>query len=93
MQPTPTLVAFAAMSGVVLNFRRAIAIAILTLVYESSHWLWSVELFPQRHRIHLGALMGIGTLLLVAFASIRPGFSQSPWGMGRCFGNTFPSIV
>ena len=26
-----------------------------------------------------GALMGIGTLLVIAFASIRPGFSQASW--------------
>lgn len=73
------LVAFAAMSGVALNRRRAIAIALLI-------WFMNQVIGFGLRGYPLGAtaftwgfLMGIGTLLVVTFASLRPGFSQSSW--------------
>ncbi|MEO0647897.1 MAG: hypothetical protein AAFZ17_17380, partial [Cyanobacteria bacterium J06650_10] len=73
------LVAFAAMSGVALNRRRAIATALLIWLVNQAigfglrGYPLSVTAFTW------GALMGIGTLLVVALASIRPGFSQASW--------------
>mgnify|MGYP005863766311 CR=1 FL=1 len=73
------LVAFAAMSGVVLNRRRAIAIALL-IWFVNQVIGFGLRGYPlSATAFTWGALMGIGTLLVVTFASIRPGFSQSSW--------------
>lgn len=73
------LVAFAAMSGMVLNRRQAIAIALLIgLVNQIIGF--GLRGYPlSATAFTWGALMGIGTLLVVTFASIRPGFSQLSW--------------
>ena len=73
------LVAFAAMSGVTLLQRRAIVIALLIWLVNQSvgfglrGYPLSVTAFTW------GALMGVGTLLVVAFASWRPGFVRTSW--------------
>jgi hypothetical protein len=73
------LVAFAAMSGVVLSRRRAIAIALLIWLVNQIIG-FGLRGYPlSATAFTWGALMGIGTLLVVTFASIRPGFSQSSW--------------
>lgn len=73
------LVAFAAMSGVVLSRRRAIATALLIWLVNQSIG-FGLRGYPlSATAFSWGALMGLGTLLVVAFASIRPGFSQSSW--------------
>ncbi|MDY7015137.1 MAG: hypothetical protein SVX43_16385, partial [Cyanobacteriota bacterium] len=71
------LVAFAAMAGATLTRQRAIAVALLVWLVNQAlgfglrgYPLTSVALI-------WGALMGIGTLMVVAFASWRPEFSQS----------------
>ncbi len=71
------LVAFAAMSGVMLSRRRAIAIALLIWLVNQAFGLRDYPLSATA--LTWGALMGLGTLLVVAFASIRPEFSQSSW--------------
>ncbi|MGD1898447.1 MAG: hypothetical protein ACFB16_16010 [Phormidesmis sp.] len=73
------LVAFAAISGVTLNRRPAIATALLIWLVNQSIG-FGIRGYPFSATAFIwGALMGIGTLLVVAFASIRSGFSQSPW--------------
>lgn len=73
------LVAFAAMGGVVLNRRRAIAIALLIWMVNQAIG-FGLRGYPLGATAFIwGALMGIGTLLVVTFASIRPEFSQSSW--------------
>ncbi|MEO1622348.1 MAG: hypothetical protein AAFU53_15120 [Cyanobacteria bacterium J06632_3] len=73
------LVAFAAMSGVVLNRRREIATALLIWLVNQAIG-FGLRGYPlSATAFTWGALMGIGTLLVVAFASIRPDFSQSSW--------------
>ncbi len=73
------LVAFAAMSGVILNRRRAIAVTLLIWLVNQAIG-FGLRGYPLSATAFIwGALMGIGTLLVVAFASIRPGFSQSSW--------------
>lgn len=73
------LVAFAAMSGVALNRRRAIVIALsIWLVNQAIGF--GLRGYPiSAAAFAWGALMGIGTLLVAAFASIQPRFSQSSW--------------
>lgn len=73
------LVAFAVMSGVMLNRRRAIAIALLIWVVNQAIGFGLRDYPLSATAFTWGALMGIGMLLVVAFASIRPGFSQSSW--------------
>jgi hypothetical protein len=73
------LVAFAAMSGVVLNRRRAIAVALLVWLVNQVMG-FGLRGYPlSATAFTWGALMGMGTLLVVTFASIRPGFSQLSW--------------
>ena len=73
------LVAFAAMSGVALNRRPAIATALLIWLVNQAIG-FRLRGYPLSATAFIwGALMGIGTLLVIAFASIRPGFSQSSW--------------
>lgn len=73
------LVAFAAMSGVMLNRRRAIATALLIWLVNQAVG-FGVRGYPlSATAFTWGALMGVGTLLVVTFASIRPGFGQSAW--------------
>lgn len=73
------LVAFAAMSGVTLNRRRAIATALLLWLVNQAIG-FGLRGYPlSATAFTWGALMGLGTLLVVAFASIRPGFSQLSW--------------
>lgn len=73
------LVAFAAMSGAVLNRRRAIAVALLIWLVNQSIG-FGLRSYPlSATALTWGALMGVGTLLVVTFASIRPRFSQSSW--------------
>ncbi|NEP55169.1 MAG: hypothetical protein F6K65_42855, partial [Moorea sp. SIO3C2] len=77
------LVAFAAMGGVALNRRRAITLALLIwLVNQATGFGFrGYPLSPTAFT--WGALMGIGTLLVAAFASIQPRGSQSSWA-GHC---------
>jgi hypothetical protein len=73
------LVAFAAMSGVTVTRRRAIAVALLVW-FVNQLIGFGLRGYPLTETAFTwGALMGIGTLLVVAFASLRPGFSQSSW--------------
>lgn len=73
------LVAFAAMSGVMLNRRPAIATALLIWLVSQTMG-FGLRGYPlSTTAFTWGALMGIGTLLVAAFASIRPRFSQSSW--------------
>lgn len=77
------LVAFAAMSGVMLNRRRAIAVALLIWLVNQSIG-FGLRGYPLSATTFVwGVLMSIGTMLVVTFASIRPGFSQSSWA-GHC---------
>ncbi|MEO1069063.1 MAG: hypothetical protein AAFW95_08065 [Cyanobacteria bacterium J06638_6] len=73
------LVAFAAMSGVSLCRRRAIAVALgIWLVNQVVGF--GIRGYPLTGTAFLwGALMGVGTLLVVGLASLRPAFSQSSW--------------
>jgi len=72
-------VAFAALSGVTLSRRWAIAIPLLIW------WVNQIIGFGWRGypltatAFTWGALMGIGTLLVAVFASWRPRFSQTGW--------------
>ena len=73
------LVSFAAMSGITLLRRRAIIIAL-------SIWLvnqiigFTFRGYPLTGTAFmLGMLMGIGTLLTVIWASLRPTFSRISW--------------
>jgi hypothetical protein len=67
------------MSGVMLNRRQAILVASLIWLVNQAIG-FSVRNYPfSATALTWGALMGIGTMLVVAFASIRPGFSQSSW--------------
>ena len=69
----------AVMSGVVLNRHRAITIALLIWLVNQTIG-FGLRGYPLNTTAFTwGALMGIGTLLVVAFASIRPGFSQLSW--------------
>lgn len=73
------LAAFAALSGASLSRRRAIAIA-LAIWFVNQAIGFGLQDYPlSATAFTWGALMGMGTLLVVAFASIRPGFSQSSW--------------
>ena len=73
------LAAFATMSGVALNRRRAIATALLIWLVNQTIGC-GLRGYPlSATAFTWGALMGIGTLLVVAFASIRPDFSQASW--------------
>ena len=73
------LVAFAAMSGVMLNRRRAIATALLIWLVNQAMG-FGLRGYPLSATAFIwGALMGIGTLLVAAVASMRPRFSQSSW--------------
>jgi len=73
------LTAFAVMSGVVLNRCRAIVVA--SLIWFANQAIgFGLRDYPRSATALIwGALMGMGTLLVVAFASLRPGFSQSSW--------------
>ena len=73
------LVAFAAMSGVSLSRRRAIAVALgLWLVNQTIGF--GLRGYPLTGTAFTwGALMGLGTLLVVGFATMRPTFSQASW--------------
>jgi predicted membrane protein len=73
------LVALAAMAGVMLPRRRAIAVALL---------LWAINQgigfglrgYPLTGTaLAWGLLMGVGTLVVATFASWRPAFSQTGW--------------
>jgi hypothetical protein len=73
------LVAFAVTSGVVLNFRRALTVALLVWFVNQAVG-FGLRGYPlSTTAFTWGALMGIGTLLVVALASFRPRFSQSSW--------------
>lgn len=73
------LVAFAAMSGVTLLRRRAITIALLIWLVNQSVG-FGLRGYPlSATAFTWGALMGLGTLLVVAFVSWRPGFARTSW--------------
>ncbi|MGF1499702.1 MAG: hypothetical protein ACFB8W_23190 [Elainellaceae cyanobacterium] len=73
------LVAFAAMSGATLTRRRAIATALLIWLVNQALG-FGLRGYPLTATAFTwGALMGVGTLLVAAFASLRPMFSQSSW--------------
>jgi hypothetical protein len=73
------LVAFAAMSGVMLTRLQAIAVAgLIWLVNQAIGFGWRG--YPLTGvAFTWGGLMGIGTLLVALLASWRPPFSQSTW--------------
>lgn len=73
------LVSFAAISGIALPRHRAITIAL-------SIWLvnqiigFNFRGYPLTGTAYMwGVLMGVGTLLAVMWASLRPAFSRSSW--------------
>ena len=73
------LVAFAVMSGLVLNRRRAIAVAMSLWVLNQAIG-FGLRGYPLTTTAFTwGALMGVGTLMVVTFASWRPGFAQTTW--------------
>ncbi|NEQ42527.1 MAG: hypothetical protein F6K00_02765 [Leptolyngbya sp. SIOISBB] len=73
------LVAFAVMSGLVLTRRRAIAVALLLWVVNQAIG-FGLRGYPLTATAFTwGALMGLGTLLVVTFAGWRPGFAQTTW--------------
>ncbi|MFK8186254.1 MAG: hypothetical protein AB8B99_22995 [Phormidesmis sp.] len=73
------LVAFAAMSGVILSRQRAIAVA-LAIWFINQIIGFGLRGYPLASTaLSWGALMGIGTLLAVMWASLRPTFSRSTW--------------
>ena len=73
------LVAFAAMSGVTLLRRQAISIALLIWLVNQSVG-FGLRGYPlSATAFTWGALMGGGTLLVVAFASWRPNFACTSW--------------
>ncbi|MEO1146466.1 MAG: hypothetical protein AAFY26_12850 [Cyanobacteria bacterium J06638_22] len=73
------LVAFAALSGVTLSRRRAIAIPLLIWLVNQSIG-FGLRGYPLTATAFTwGALMGIGALLVAGFASWRPRFSQTSW--------------
>jgi hypothetical protein len=73
------LVAFAAIGGVSLPRRRAIAVALgLWLMNQTVGF--GLRGYPLTATAFTwGVLMGLGTLLVVSFATVRPTFSQSAW--------------
>lgn len=77
--PHVPLVAFAAMSGVMLTRQRAIAVAgVIWFINQAIGFGWRG--YPLTGvAFTWGALMGVGTLLVVLLASWRPPFSQSTW--------------
>ena len=73
------LVAFAAMAGVTLPRRKAIAIA-LTLWFINQTIGFTIRGYPQTSvAFTWGVLMGMGTLLVVTWASWRPTLGQHQW--------------
>lgn len=73
------LVAFAVMSGLALTRRRAIAVALLFWVINQAIG-FGLRGYPLTATAFTwGALMGLGTLLVVTFASWRPGLPQKSW--------------
>lgn len=73
------LVSFAAMSGATLPRNRAIAVA-LTIWLVNQTIGFGLRGYPLTATAFIwGVLMGLGTLLVVAWASLRPAFSQSSW--------------
>ena len=73
------LVAFAAMAGMTLPRRKAIAIALM-IWFVNQVIGFTLRGYPQTSvAFTWGVLMGIGTLLTVAWASWRPAFSQYQW--------------
>jgi hypothetical protein len=71
------LVAFAVMSGVMLTRHRAVAIAIL-IWFVNQAIGFGLRGYPLSATAFIwGALMGLGVVLVVAFASIRPRFSRT----------------
>lgn len=73
------LVAFAVMSGLALARRRAIAVALLLWVLNQAVG-FGLRGYPLTATAFTwGALMGLGTLMVVTFASWRPGFAQTTW--------------
>ena len=73
------LVSFAAMSGITLPRRRAIAPALsIWLVNQIIGFIFRD--YPLTGTAFMwGVLMGAGTLLAVLWASLRPAFSRSSW--------------
>ena len=73
------LVAFAAMSGGMLRRRRAIAVALLIWLINQSIG-FGLRGYPlSATAFTWGALMGLGTLIVVVFASWRPAFARTTW--------------
>ncbi|QEY31441.1 hypothetical protein EVJ50_03415 [Synechococcus sp. RSCCF101] len=71
------LVAFAAMSGVMLKPRRAVVVALLIWLVNQAIG-FGIRGYPLSGMAFTwGSLMGVGTLLVVSLASIRPPFSRS----------------
>ncbi|MDJ1182109.1 hypothetical protein [Roseofilum casamattae] len=73
------LVAFAAMSGVILQKRKAIAIA--ATIWSINQLIgFAIRGYPLSGvAFTWGALMGVGTLGVAFFASQKPTFSQNTW--------------
>lgn len=73
------LVALATMSGVTLPRRRAIAVALLLWLVNQSMG-FGLRGYPlTATALTWGTLMGLGTLLVVAFASWRPILARTTW--------------
>ncbi|MEM6836601.1 MAG: hypothetical protein AAF609_07070 [Cyanobacteria bacterium P01_C01_bin.120] len=73
------LVAFAVVSGITLQRRRASAIAVLIWLVNQSVG-FGLRGYPLSVTASSwGALMGLGTLLVALFASWRPSFARTLW--------------
>ncbi len=73
------LAAFASLSGATLSRRRAVGVA-LSIWFVNQAIGFGLRGYPLTPvAFTWGALMGIGTLLTVMVASLRPGMSQVGW--------------
>ncbi len=73
------LVAFAVISGIALPRQRAIAVALLIWLVNQVIGFGIRDYPLEITAFTWGLIMGIGTLIVVAGASLRPRFSQSSW--------------
>lgn len=75
----PPLVAFAVLSGVTVGRRRAMTTALLIWLVNQVIG-FGVRGYPFSTTAFIwGVVMGLGTVLVSALASLRPRFSQTAW--------------
>ncbi|MGI0484211.1 hypothetical protein ACN4EK_02170 [Pantanalinema rosaneae CENA516] len=74
--PHPPFVAFSAISGTTLKPRRAILVALLIWLVNQVYG-YTVRQYPwSGDSLLWGLMLGLGTLVVTALASLRPKFSQ-----------------